>query len=246
MEEIAKGVWLVRGGFPTKVMNVYLIEDGSGVTLFDAGIQAMHKQIGRSAARLGGVKRVVLGHSHADHRGTAAAFSRQEHVPVLCHEDEVADAEGDGGRHYFNMSKLAFAPARVYMPRMLSLWDGGPVQIESTVAEGDEVAGFEVVHIPGHAPGMIALWREADRVALTSDAFYMLDPQTGIKGETRVPLGAFNLDSGQAAQSLLKLAELEPKIALPGHVGPIKGAVGDRLRAAANAAIEMAAADDAH
>ncbi|MGH2871594.1 MAG: nuclear transport factor 2 family protein, partial [Solirubrobacteraceae bacterium] len=40
-EQIATGVWVVRGGFPLKTMNVYLIEDGDGVTVFDAGIEAM-------------------------------------------------------------------------------------------------------------------------------------------------------------------------------------------------------------
>ena len=29
-ERIAEGVWLVRGGFPLKTMNVYLIEDPQG------------------------------------------------------------------------------------------------------------------------------------------------------------------------------------------------------------------------
>ena len=32
-------------------------------------------------------------------------------------------------------------------------WDGGPVQISGTVSEGDEIAGFRVIHLPGHAPG---------------------------------------------------------------------------------------------
>jgi len=36
-ERIADGVWIVRGGFPAKTMNVYLIKDGGGVTVFDAG-----------------------------------------------------------------------------------------------------------------------------------------------------------------------------------------------------------------
>ena len=37
--------------------------------------------------------------------------------------------------------------------RLLPYWDGGPVPIAGTLAEGDDVAGFEVVHLPGHAPG---------------------------------------------------------------------------------------------
>ena len=77
------------------------------------------------------------------------------------------------------ISKLEHGYARVVMPRLTGMWDGGPVEISSTVEEGDEVAGFEVVHLPGHAPGMIGLWRESDRLALVSDTFYTLDPQTG-------------------------------------------------------------------
>ena len=44
-EPIAEGVWVVRGGFPIKTMNVYLIEDGDGVTVFDAGIEAMGTRV---------------------------------------------------------------------------------------------------------------------------------------------------------------------------------------------------------
>src|SRR4051794_6663720 len=41
-ERIAEGVWLVRGGFPLKTMNVYLLEDASGgVTMFEAGLKTM-------------------------------------------------------------------------------------------------------------------------------------------------------------------------------------------------------------
>lgn len=38
-ERIADRVWLARGGFASKVMKIYLIEeDAGGVTLFDAGV----------------------------------------------------------------------------------------------------------------------------------------------------------------------------------------------------------------
>ena len=60
----------------------------------------------------------------------------------------------------------------------MAFWDGGPVEIAGTVDEGDDVSGFRVVHLPGHAPGLIALFRESDRLALTSDCFYVIDPET--------------------------------------------------------------------
>ena len=49
------------------------------------------------------------------------------------------------------------------------------VEPAGTLAEGDTVAGFEVIHFPGHAPGLIGLWRESDRVALVGDTIYVID-----------------------------------------------------------------------
>ena len=121
------------------------------------------------------------------------------------------------------------------MPRLTGLWDGGPVEISGTVEEGDDVAGFEVVLLPGHAPGMIGLWRESDRLALVSDTFYTLDPQTGRYGKPRVPHQAFNHDTEQARASILKLAEREPAAAWPGHAEPLVGDVAAQLREAAGA-----------
>ena len=65
-------------------MNVYLIEDDGGVVVFDAGIEDMVVPIRSAAARLGGIKRVVLGHADADHRGAAPGLK----APVYCHPAE--------------------------------------------------------------------------------------------------------------------------------------------------------------
>src|SRR3954469_1236469 len=84
--DVAEGVWAVQGGFPSKVMNVYLIKDGDGVVCFDAGIRAMTRQIGPVAAGLGGLTRIVLGHGHPDHRGAAPGLA----APVFSHPAEVS------------------------------------------------------------------------------------------------------------------------------------------------------------
>ena len=79
-EPVADGVWVVRGGFP-KTMNVYLLRDGDGVMLFDAGIKAMTGAVAAAGASLGGITRVVLGHGHPDHRGVAPVPRRAGVVP---------------------------------------------------------------------------------------------------------------------------------------------------------------------
>jgi glyoxylase-like metal-dependent hydrolase (beta-lactamase superfamily II)/predicted ester cyclase len=228
-QEIADGVWVVRGGFPLRTMNVYLVRDAAGVLAFDAGIRDMAGAILHAAAPLGGLTRVVLGHGHVDHRGAAPKLG----VPVLCHPDERADAEGDAGVHYAHFERLQ-PHWRILYPKVLfPLWDGGPVPIADTVSEGDDVAGFRVVHLPGHAPGLIGLWRESDRLALASDTFYTLDPQFLRKGKPRVPHAAFNLDTEQARASMRKLAALEPATAWAGHADPLTGDVGRQLERAA-------------
>ncbi len=70
LEKVADGVWLLRGDF-RGAMNVYFIEDGDGVVQFDAATKAMRRPARKAAEQLGGLKRIVLGHAHADHRGTA-------------------------------------------------------------------------------------------------------------------------------------------------------------------------------
>jgi hydroxyacylglutathione hydrolase len=228
-EPVAEGVWLIRGGFPARLYNVYLIEDEGGATVFDAGIKPMSRAIRAAAGRLGGVKRIVLGHGHTDHRGGAPGID----APVYCHPDEVEDAEGSGGFRYWDMSKLPPLVRQIHQLSHDYMWDAGPVKIEGTVSEGDQIAGFEVVHLPGHAPGLIGLWRESDRLALCTDAFYMID-MWGRHRPPRVPHPAYNHDTEQARESVRKLAALEPAAAWPGHVGPLTGDVRAQIERAAD------------
>jgi glyoxylase-like metal-dependent hydrolase (beta-lactamase superfamily II) len=234
MEKVADGVWLLRGD-ARKSMNIYFLEDGDGVVQFDAGTKAMVKRARAAAQRLGGLKRIVLGHAHADHRGTAPALG----APVFCHADDVADAESDAAiAPYMEISELP-VPARWLYPLLLKRWDGGAVQIAGTVAEGDEVAGFRVLHFPGHAPGLIGLWRESDRVALVSDVVYLIDStkmgRPLPKGEASVPHPAWNWDHAKAKESIRKLAALEPELVCAGHDEPLRG---ENLRPALERAAE--------
>jgi glyoxylase-like metal-dependent hydrolase (beta-lactamase superfamily II) len=221
-ERIAEGVWLLQGDL-RKSMNIYFLEDGDGVVQFDAGSKAMTKAAQETAARLGGLKRVVLGHAHCDHRGTAPAMR----APVQCHPDEVAEAESPASiAPYWDLSLLPVAPVRWIYPFLLRRWDGGAVKIDGTVSEGDEVAGFRVLHFPGHAPGLIGLWRESDRVALVSDVVYLIDSarlRPLPAGEASVPHPAWNWDHAKAKESVRRLAALEPSLLCAGHAQPLRG-----------------------
>ena len=165
-EPVADGVWFVQGQ-PARC-NVYLLADGGGVTLFDAGARTMVRAVASAAAPLGGVRRIVLGHGHTDHRGVANAFD----VPILCHPDEVLDAEGSGGFRYWGEKLPGLPPAMRPLHRMLHryFWDGGPVRIAGTVERGRRDRRLPRGAPPGPRARPDRLWRESDRLALVSDA----------------------------------------------------------------------------
>lgn len=220
LEKVADGVWLLRGDIKQS-MNIYLLADDGGVTAFDAGTKPMVKAVKKAAERLGGLKRVVLGHSHSDHRGTAPHLG----VPVHCHVDEKQWAEKPTWREnapYWRMDDLRVARVRFAYKRWLhNRWDGGAVKIAGTLQEGDDVCGFEVKAFPGHAPGQIGLWRESDRLCLCSDTVYFIDSETLQPIDyPAVPIDVWNWDADKAHSSVAKLAALGPKTLLPGHEHP--------------------------
>src|SRR5215208_310959 len=103
IEPVANRVWVVRGGMdwtaivlqalsgklPRRTMNVYLIKEHDGVTMFDAGVASMAAALKPITERMGGLKRIVLGHAHGDHRGAAAHLD----APVYCHADAREEAQ---------------------------------------------------------------------------------------------------------------------------------------------------------
>ena len=219
--QVADGVWLLRGDIRGG-MNIYFIEDGDGLVQFDAGTEPMVKGVQAVSQKLGRIKQIVLGHSHTDHRGTAPGLD----APVLCHPDEVRYAETDDWPDYWEMEKLPVGWVRRIYPMLHRRWDAGGVKIADTIEEGDEIAGFRVHHFPGHAPGQIGLFREFDRLALSTDTVYLID-STRLKalphGEASVPHPVWNWDHAAAKDSVRKLAALGPAKVCAGHAPPLEG-----------------------
>ena len=152
---------------------------------------------------------------------------------MLCHPDNREDAEGDGGMRYFDFSKLK-PYARPVFPYLLRMWDGGPGHDRRHGRpRATSWPASRSCLLRATRPGLIGLWRAADRLALVSDCFYTLDPQTGRHGHPRVPHEAFNHDTEQARASIRKLAAMEPAAAWAGHADPLTGDVRGQLEHAA-------------
>jgi glyoxylase-like metal-dependent hydrolase (beta-lactamase superfamily II) len=206
-------------------IHTYLIETAGGIVAFDAGIQGAGRAI--LAAAGGAVAHVVLSHGHVEHRGAASELG----APIYCHADEVADAEGPGGQQYIDWGLIP--PTRRGLPALHAAWDGGPVSVAGTVADGELVEDFRVVHLPGHAPGLIALYRESDRLLIAPDLLYTIDTENCGDGPARVPHPAFNWDTALARASITKVRHLSPSSLWTGHGRHLTGDIDRQLEAAA-------------
>jgi glyoxylase-like metal-dependent hydrolase (beta-lactamase superfamily II) len=100
-------------------------------------------------------------------------------------------------------------------------WCGPPHPVARRLEEGDVVAGFSVLHTPGHSAGHLAYWRERDRVLIIGDVLTNLDTITGVPG-LHEPKTFFTPDPARNRESARRLAALEPELVCFGHGKPLR------------------------
>ena len=217
MKHLAPSVWRLKE-LPRPLINVYLAED----VLIDAGRRWDKRRI---FAELEGreISEVALTHVHPDHQGCAKAVCEARGVPLACHEADVDAMEG--------RRPVAASPKPVAQA-FGKMWTGPPRKIDRVLQEGDEVAGFRVVHAPGHAPGEVILFRDSDRVAICGDVIRNISYLT-MRTRLAEPPDDLTPDPAENRRSIRKLAELNPSLILPGH-GPAVTDIGAFERFAAS------------
>ncbi len=179
-------------------------------------------------------KCIVLTHGHFDHVGALRALVEQWDVPVYAHLFEHPYLNGNasypppdpsvGGGLMARLSPLY--PRGAYD---FSKWLH-PLPIGYTVPE---MAGWTWIPTPGHTPGHVSLWRASDRCIIAGDAFITTKQESAYAVATQHlelhgPPMYFTQDWEAARSSVVRLASLEPDLAVTGHGRPMQG---DALRA---------------
>jgi hydroxyacylglutathione hydrolase len=208
VKQVADGVWQLQS-FPPHAFNVYLAED--------VVVDASHKRAGNGIFKQLEGHRVaahVLTHAHPDHNGVSKQICERFGVPFWVGQGDAAAAE--------RTELMLERQPQALLNRVIWRVATGPGRhVDRQLNEGDEVAGFQVLHVPGHSAGHLAFWRESDRALILGDVLNGMHLATGIRG-LHEPPRRFTPDPARNRESARRLAALEPRITLFGHGPPLR------------------------
>lgn len=205
MKQLAPGVERLAQ-FPRPIVNAYLVED----VLIDAATTWDRRRV-FSQIKGRDLSMVALTHVHPDHQGLARDICLERDIPLACHADDVDAMEG-------RVPVSRYQLTNPLLRRIQKSWEGPPHKVSRVLNEGDEVAGFRVIHAPGHAHGEVIYFRESDGVAICGDVIRNMSFATTLPGIAEPP-EMFTYDPEENRRSIRKLADLNPTLILPGH-GP--------------------------
>jgi hydroxyacylglutathione hydrolase len=206
LKRLAPDLWQLRG-LPPNAINVYLAED----VLIDAATRLAGRRILRQVEDRP-LSMVALTHAHPDHQGAVEQVCEVRAVPLGCH---AADVDGMEGRRPLQPNDH---PVNRLIHRF---WEGPPRRVDRVLNEGDDVAGFRVIHAPGHAPGEVIFFRDSDRVAIAGDVINTINLWTGLP-RIQEPPEIFTPDPVENRRSIRKLLELRPSLVCVGHGAPLR------------------------
>jgi glyoxylase-like metal-dependent hydrolase (beta-lactamase superfamily II) len=229
MRELVPGVYLIEG-LPRA--HAYVLDAADGWTLIDSGVAGdadqIMAQLDSGGYDLANLRSIVLTHAHSDHTGSVAELCRRSGASILAHQAEVP---------YIEQTQSLTYPSR--LRRMLAwlferISPTPPCQVDTPLQDGaivNALGGLQVIHVPGHTPGSIALYQAEQRILFCGDAIFHHGSSSG-QGRIAPPPRIFSVGPDQAEASARKLAALPVEVACFGHGEPILEGAGQRLREA--------------
>ena len=214
--------------YTNQIVNLVMIgQPGENWVLVDAGMPMSGKAIIEAAEKRYGLGNapaaIILTHGHFDHVGSIVDLILEWNVPVYAHPDEVPfltgelaypepDASVEGGM----LAKLS----RLYPNEPINIKEA--LQLLPPDGTIPHLPEWRWVHVPGHSPGQVALFRESDRLLISADAFITVEQDSMYKvlmqkEEVCGPPVYLTTDWPMALESVQRLERLQPATVIPGH-----------------------------
>ena len=216
---LEEGIQRLTLPLPTGPKHVHCyLADG---TLFDTGLG-----VGEAPWQSAAIARIAITHFHPDHVGGAAAAFEATGAPVFQGGLDYAQCErvwgsSDWPERIASWFSTHGVPAEVVEDLIVQGHAFAPfiryALDPELLYEGSELAGWQVVELPGHADGHLGFLR--DGVLIAGDhLLHRISPAVGLYPESRPdPLGDY-------LASLQRTIDLAPRIVYPGHGEPIEDA----------------------
>jgi glyoxylase-like metal-dependent hydrolase (beta-lactamase superfamily II) len=226
--QVVPGLFLVDD-MEKGVVNAYVWERPDGrLTLIDAGTPGDAGKILAFLRRLGieRLDRIVLTHGDVDHVGGCPEIQAATGARTICHAVEKDVIEGRQLRPMGNgvVSRLYAPLFGLVSTTVLHFRPVGHVD-ELVVDKQQLVEGFQVVHVPGHTPGQIALFEPKRGILIAADALNNRNGKLGLPPSIATPRMDIAIDS------IRKLAGLKGvQVVCFGHGLPVVEDAAQRLR----------------
>jgi glyoxylase-like metal-dependent hydrolase (beta-lactamase superfamily II) len=225
-ERLADGLYLVS----LPASNIYIWQSDGHVSVVDTGVPGSADVILEAAAAVGyaaeSVAEIILTHFHRDHTGSAAELARRTGASVVAHPADAAIIEHREPPPPPRLTELERPLAEMLLGDVANLPGPQPeaVHVDRMVEDGDLTkGGGQIVAIPGHTRGSIAVLLRERGVLFTGDSIASVD--------SAPILGPFNLNTTDAVAAVRRQAQLDFEIACVGHGRPIVGSASRKVMA---------------
>lgn len=218
---------------PLRISNVWLVDAAAeGRWLVDCGHPVERRLLLRALSRLGlspgRLAGVLLTHRHSDHAGNAAFLAQRHQVPVHALGADAAILRGDAPR-----PRMPRGDSGVFAAMLTEFENRAPARCPTTrdLADGQHIAGLEVLAMPGHTEGSAFFWHAPSQSLFSGDMILNAVPPLTVKTALCLPHPTFTSDLALAMRSLRAFHEraLPFERLFPGHGPAIESSAAERF-----------------
>jgi glyoxylase-like metal-dependent hydrolase (beta-lactamase superfamily II) len=226
MRKIIDGLQMIEG---IGEAYVFVLDVADGFILIDSGIfkktHLLIAELEKANYAIKDLHTIILTHCHCDHIGGVTELVKGSGAKVAAHEADIPFITQE------EVISGAYHGMMVQEQKVMKQFGCNIQRVDTVLQDGDVIdalGGLQVISVPGHTPGSIALYQPEKRIMFFGDVIRN-NPKKGLV--VGIPEN-FNYDTKQTQADAQKLLEYPMEYALFSHGEPILGNAAGVIRQA--------------